>query len=61
MGQGHWLSTLGDDNKGMDQRNNEDLGFRRDVAHNYQTCHTFWQLAVWGLLLFTSYGSGILV
>lgn len=53
MGQGHWLATLGDGNKGMDQSNDEDLGFRRDVTHNHQ--------AVRGQLLLTSYGSAILV
>lgn len=35
VGQGHWLATLEDGNKGMDQRN-KNLGFRRDVTHNHQ-------------------------
>lgn len=35
VGQGYWLATLGDGNKGMDQRNDEDLGFKRDVTHNH--------------------------
>lgn len=46
MGQGHWLVTQGDGNKVMDQNNDKDLGFGRDVTHNYQGCHTFWLLAV---------------
>lgn len=61
MEQGHWLATLGDANKGRDQSNDKDLGFRRDVTFNYQACHTFWLLAVKGPLLLLSHGSAILV
>lgn len=46
MGQGHWLVTQGNGNKGIDQNNDKHLGFSRDVTHNYQGCHTFWLLAV---------------
>lgn len=39
IGQGHWLATLVDGNKGMDQSNDEGLGFKRDVIHNHQASH----------------------
>lgn len=40
VGQGHWLATQRNGNKGTDQRNNEDLGFTTTRLAKHSGC---WQ------------------